>query len=162
MNLFTGESSDALFGGEAPPMIRHLLDKAGSVMPMERETLLWTAHALAPDCLPVYYLLYKFHAQQRQFELAEKAARKALAEAARQAGLPADCMALLPAGVAFDRPGPARFWLFTLKALGFINLRGGHRHEAAAFARRIEQLDPQNTVGGDVLAALLRSLGEGG
>ncbi|WP_372527371.1 hypothetical protein [Piscinibacter sp.] len=90
MNLVTGETSDEYFGGDTPPAVRRLLEQAAAALPSEREALLWTAQVTAPECLAVYYLLYKFHAQQRQFELAERAARKGLAAAARQAGLPTD------------------------------------------------------------------------
>lgn len=158
MNLFTGESSDEYFGSDAPPAVRRLLAQAANaVAPNEREALLWTAQATAPECLAVYYLLYKFHAQRREFEQAETAARKGLVSAARQAGLPPDWSRELPLGVDFSQPGPARFWLFTLKALAFISLRHGHSAETARLLARIEFLDPQQSVGGDVIAALLRS-----
>jgi len=159
MNLFTGESSDEYFGSDTPPAVRRLLEQAGTAAPKQREALLWTAQATAPECLSVYYLLYKFHAQQRQFELAESAARKGLAAAARQAGLPADWSAAMPEAVEFNRPGPARFWLFTLKALAFISLRSGRADEAAVLLKRITELDAQGSVGGDVIEALLRSTG---
>ena len=157
MNLFTGESSDEYFGSDASPAVRRLLSQAVAADVREREALLWTAQATAPDCLATYYLLYKFHAQQRDFELAERAARKGLAEAARQAGLPQDWTASIPGGIDFSATGPARFWLFTLKALAFISLRSGRADEARKFLERINELDPQHSVGGDVIGALLRS-----
>lgn len=158
MNLFTGESSNEYFGSDAPPAVRRLLSQAAATDAAGREALLWTAQATAPDCLATYYLLYKFHAQQREFALAERAARKGLAEAARQAGLPADWTAPLPAGVDFNATGPARFWLFTLKALAFIDLRSGRADEAERLLARIGELDPLHSVGGDVIAALLRNV----
>lgn len=159
MNLFTGESSDEYFGSEAPPAVRRLLSKALQANANEREALLWTAQATAPSCLATYYLLYKFHAQQRDFELAERAARKGLGESARQAGLPDDCFADVPQGIDFNVNGPARFWLFTLKALAFIYLRDGRLDEARQLVARINALDPLHTVGADVIAALLRHAG---
>lgn len=158
MNLFTGEASDEYFGSDTPPAVRRLLARAAqSTAPNEREALLWTAQATAPDCLAVYYLLYKFHAQRREFDLAERAAHKGLVIAARQAGLPEDWSRELPIGIDFSQPGPARFWLFTLKALAFISLRRGRSAETARLLARIDVLDPQQSVGGDVIAALLRS-----
>ena len=158
MNLVTGEASDEYFGSDAPPMVRRLLAQAAAASsPVGREALLWTAQAVAPDCLAVYYLLYKFHARQREFELAERAARKGLAAAAAQAGLPGDWAAPLPEGVDFSATGPARFWLFTLKALAFICLRSGRPDEAQRLLGRIQALDPLHTVGGEVIEALLRS-----
>lgn len=158
MNLFTGEASDEYFGSDAPPAVRRLLAQAAQATAAGREALLWTAQATAPDCLAVYYLLYKFHARQRDFELAERAARKGLAVAARQAGLPGDWSAPLPEGVDFSAPGPARFWLFTLKALAFIGLRSGRQDEAQRLLERIRALDPLQSLGGEVIEALLRGL----
>lgn len=156
MNLFTGEASDEFFGSDAPPAVRRLLADAATAEPGQRGSLLWTAQATAPDCLAVYYLLYKFHAQQRQFELAASAAFKGLARAAAQAGLPEDWRAALPASVDFSQVGPARFWLFTLKALAFIHLRRGQIDEAQAFLARIAEVDPAQSVGSEVTAALLQ------
>ncbi len=155
MNLLTGEVSRALFGdGAMPASVRRLVDLAQSAPPNQREALLWTARASAPESLAVYYLLYKHYATQRNLVEAERAARAGLAEAARQAGLDADWKRVLPRQAAFDRPGPARFWLFTLKALAFLRLRAGGGHEARAMLARLRVLDPGDSVGGDVVAAL--------
>ena len=157
MNLFTGEASNEYFGSDTPPAVRRLLEQAVEAAPAEREALLWTAQATAPDCLAVYYLLYKFHAQQRQFELAERAASKGLVVAAKQAGLPKDWRRAINDTHDFMSPGPARFWLFTLKALAFIALRRQQPELAAELLARIKLLDPLHTVGSDVIAALLRN-----
>jgi len=115
MNLMTGEAADELFGGEVPPTVHALLAQAREATRDEVPSLLWAAHACAPQCLAIYYLLYKCHAGRRQFELAERAARTGLAEAARQAGLAQDWRSVQP-GPDFDGTGPARFWLFTLSS----------------------------------------------
>jgi hypothetical protein len=92
-----------------------------------------------------------------EFALAEKAARLGLAEAARQAGLPADwrrwhrCKRL-------RGHRAQRFWLFTLKALAFIAVRSGRPDEARALLDQIARLDPQASVGGEVIASLLASV----
>lgn len=156
MNLFTGEAADALFGGDAPPTVQALLNDARSAPPDQVASLLWTAQACAPQCLSVYYLLYKCHAGRRQFEWAERAARTGLAEAARQAGLPQDWRTVQP-GPDFHGTGPARFWLFTLKALAFISLRSGRPDDARELLASIRLLDPQGHVGGEVIAALLEA-----
>lgn len=154
MNLFTGDAADELFGGDAPPAVREMLRQAQSAPAAERGALLWAAQACAPQCLATYYLLYKCHATQRQLELAERAARAGLAEAARQAGLPVDWREV-KATVDFGGTGAARFWLFTMKALAFIRLRSGDLDEARALLTRLEELAPQAQVGSDVIAQLL-------
>ena len=154
MNLFTGEAADELFGGEVPAAVRAMLQEAQQAPREQLGALLWAAQACAPQCLATYYLLYKCHAGRREFALAERAARSGLAEAARQAGLPADWRSVQP-GPDFGGTGAARFWLFTLKALAFISVRSGQPEEARALLAQINRLDPQASVGGDVIAGLL-------
>ncbi|MCO5977398.1 hypothetical protein [Ideonella oryzae] len=158
MNLFTGEAADELFGGEPPATVRPLLAQAQQAPREEIPPLLWAAQASAPQALSVYYLLYKCHAGRREFALAEKAARLGLAEAARQAGLPGDWRAVAPGASDFAGTGPQRFWLFTLKALAFIAVRSGRPDEARALLDQIARLDPQASVGGEVIASLLASV----
>jgi hypothetical protein len=163
MNLFTGESADEFFGSEVGPLLRDLLHRAQSAAPSERAALLWTAQSCAPQTLAVYYLLYKHHAGHREFELAERAALRGLGEAARQAGLPDDAVFLTfdrpasPPDVDFHTPGPARFWLFTQKALAFIALRSARPEEARRRLALIDLLAPGADVGNEVIAALLDS-----
>lgn len=163
MNLFTGEAADEFFGSDVSPLLRDLLHRAQAAPGPERTALLWTAQSCAPQTLAVYYLLYKHHATQREFELAERAALRGLGEAARQAGLPDDSVFLgfdLPApppGVDFQVTGPARFWLFTQKALAFIALRSERAQEARRRLALIERMAPGAGLGSDVIAALLES-----
>ena len=55
----------------------------------------------------------------------------------------------------FGGTGPQRFWLFTLKALAFIAVRSGRPDEAQALLDQITRLDPQASVGGEVIARLV-------
>lgn len=162
MNLFTGESADEFFGGAVPPAVHRLLHEAAQAPRGEVAALLWTAQAMAPACLPVYYALYKHHAGLREFEQAERAALRGLREAAAQAGLADDRRAVtqhtLPAGLDFTRNGPARFWLFTLKALAFIALRSQRPHEARELLNQLASLDLGARIGDDVIATLLASV----
>lgn len=163
MNLFTGESADAFFGGDVPPAVREILHRAAAAPRDEVGALLWTAQAVAPQCLAVYYTLYKHHAGRREFDQAERAATRGLQEAARQAGLPQDWRQAQPGqppGITFSANSPARFWLFTLKALAFISLRCERPHDARALLEKIKQLDPHSGMGDDVIAALLGSVGK--
>ncbi|NSL54902.1 hypothetical protein [Uliginosibacterium aquaticum] len=155
MNLFTGSSSDEFFGGEVPPQVRRLLDEARNAPPRQMESLLWTAQICSPECLPVYYLLYKFHARLRQYPQAEQAALKGIATAGAQAGLAKDWREVVVSDADFAATGPARFWLFSLKALAFIYLRSS-RHEASReLIAKLAELDPGHGLGGEVIAALL-------
>lgn len=159
MNLFTGQASDAFFGGDVTAAARTLLHEAAAAPPPQRGTLLWTAQTLAPQSLAILYALYKHHAGRREFALAERAAEKGLAEAARQAGLPADWRTVppRPPGIDFQADGPARFWLFTLKALAFIRLRSGRPAQARELLDQLARVGGDARVGDDVTAALLAS-----
>ena len=126
MNLLTGEASTELFGGEASPTVGHLIEQAREAPREQAAAILWTAAMGAPGYLPVYYLLYKLHASRGEMDHALRAASSGLQMAAQAAGLPSDWGAVRPGDADFAAPGPARFWLFTLKALAFIHLR---RHE---------------------------------
>jgi hypothetical protein len=157
MNLFTGEAADELFGGEPPAAVREWLRQAAEAPRDQVASLLWTAQACAPQALAVYYLLYKCHAGRREFELAERAARTGLAEAARQAGLPQDWRHVVAGAADFQGTGPARFWLFTLKALAFISIRSGQTEAARELLAHLTVLDPHATAGGEVVAGLLQA-----
>ena len=155
MNILSGEASNEFFGGEVPYMVRRLLEQVGGATSSEVELLLWTAQASAPECLPVYYLLYKFHARRLEFDLAEKAAWKGIAIAAKQAHLAEDWRAVRPADADFTSLGAARFWLFSLKALAFICLRTGRAGDARELSAHVARLDPAAGMGSDVITSLL-------
>lgn len=150
-------SSNDLFGGDVPDDVRALVDAAREAPPDQVAGILWAALALSPACLSVYYLLYKLHASRGELEPAERAARAALAEAGRQAGLPgtADGEPRPTAEFDFGVPGAARFWLFTLKALAFISARRGQLSEARRLLAWIGAYDPSHSVGSEVTTALV-------
>lgn len=54
--------------------------------------------------------------------------------------------------------GPARFALYTLKALAFIHLRRNEPAEAEAILGALTRLDPQGFVGLSVIAELTEGL----
>ena len=166
MDLFTGKVSNELFGGEVRADVKAVIEAAKQAPPDAKSSILWTAQALAPDALPVYYLLYKLHSNRRELVEAERAARLGLAHAGGQAGLPMDPSELLgcepkpPAEVDFAENGAARFWLFTLKALAFISVRSGKVEDAEQFLAWVTACDPGHSVGSDVTAALVAAAGE--
>lgn len=157
MNILTGESSTDLFGGEVPPQVKDLVEQARNAETPERAlALLWTAQVCAPECPSLYYLLYKFHARHADFEQAELAALKGLDIAAEQAHLPDDWRQVTSSMADFLSPGPARFWLFTLKALAFIRLRRKDPESATAYLAKVNELDPQGGTGAGVIESLIQ------
>ncbi|KAB2963817.1 hypothetical protein [Zoogloea sp.] len=156
MNLFTGESSRALFGGDAPESVNRLLHEAAAAHadPTKAEALLWSARLSAPHCLAVYFAQYKFYFYRRRLEDAERCARDGLRVAGEQARIGRHWREVQGGDADFGGVGPARFWLFTLKALAFIRLRLGDRAEAQALLDKAAQLDPDDNLGASVIARL--------
>lgn len=120
------------------------------------EGLLWEAHQMAPQALPVYYALYKFYFNRRRLEEAERAALIGLDAAARQLGISADWTGLTPDSTDWTAGGAARFFLFTLKALAFINLRRENPDRAEELLGKLRVLDPEDQVGYSVIALLAK------
>ena len=126
------------------------------------ENLLWEAHLLGPKVLPVYYALYKFYFNQRRLDQAERVALIGLDAAARLGGFDPDWRRL-SAGAAdwASVTGASHFYLFTLKALSFIALRGGRTEESLAMLAKLKELDPADTVGYGVIATLAERVAGG-
>ncbi|MEM5345607.1 hypothetical protein [Paraburkholderia azotifigens] len=159
MNLITGIESTDLFGGDVPPAVLRLIEGTRGGSSDDVAVALWTAVLSHPRCLPPYYLLYKFHANRGELGEAQEVATKALAVAARQASIDIHWSAVQPGDTDFTIPGPARFWLFTLKALAFISVRRGERAVALKLIAKLRRLDPIDCVGFDVVEALLSQSG---
>ncbi len=107
---------------------------------------------LAPEALAAYFCLYKIHTYMGNLEVAKMAALDGLREAARQAGWPSDPARWPPGQSHTD--GPARFALFTLKALSFIELKRGDRVAADRMLAILATVDPAGSVGWPVIATL--------
>jgi tetratricopeptide (TPR) repeat protein len=145
------------FGGrtseEADRRLRQAV--ASYTEPACAEALLRDAQELDPECLPVYFALYKFYFYRKRLAEAESAALQGLNVAARQAGFSADWRRLCPDSAAWaETTGPQHFYLFSLKALAFIRLRLGQRDEAVALLDKLGELDPQDSVGAGVVRTL--------
>ncbi|MHB0919068.1 MAG: hypothetical protein ACYC1G_14955 [Thiobacillus sp.] len=152
MNTIPGIADGAL-----PPGVADWLAQAVASYPnTERaEFLLCTAQALAPECLPVYFALYKFYFYKRMLPQAEEVALHALEIAARQGGFSPDWARLDAHSTDWRRvDAPQHFYLFTLKALAFIRLRLGRSEDSHALLAKLQELDPLDTVGASVIRDL--------
>lgn len=141
-----------------PLMVQQLLDEAAAAYSQANraEAILWSAQAMYPDCLPVYFALYKFYFYKGRLHDAERATRLGLAKASRQAGFASDWHSLTPETSHWtDTRGPQHFYLFSLKALAFICLRLGRRAESRAILSKLAQIDPGDSVGASVIQDLI-------
>ncbi len=146
------DMDDKLDFGALPPEVDQLLQRGVAAHfsePAQAEVAFQAAIDLRPETLPAHRCLFKHYNRRRQFDAAHATVLVWLAEAARQAGLEANWRQWIVA------PGYA---LAALKGLAFIQLRRGETAEAAAAVERLLRLDPQDAVGGSVVAALLAEI----
>lgn len=144
--------------GELPRAVTRLLKDAAEAYAQANraEAILWSAQAMYPECLQVYFALYKFYFHKGRLHDAERATRMAMRAAARQGGFPADWMSATAATTDWsDTLGPQHFYLFSLKALAFIWLRRGRRGDCLAILAKLAEVDPNDTVGASVIRDLV-------
>lgn len=138
--------------GPLPPAVQQLLQEGIAAHFTDRdraESLFRQALALAPETPAAHRCLVKHYNRCRQFDKALAAAKNWLSAAAREAALPDDWQQWQQA------PGPA---LSALKGLAFIHLRNGQPAAAETAITRVLALDPEDGVGGSVIAALVAEM----
>ena len=141
---------------DLPPKVAGYLSAAFAAMGewREAESLLWRARAADPDCLHVYYILYKFYFNRNRLADAERAACLALDAAAKQAHIAADWRLLdIDSCDWVQVNAPQHFYLFSLKALAFIRLRQQRAKEAGLILDKLREIDPNDSVGASVIEA---------
>lgn len=138
---------------DLPPRVAGYLSAAASTHDWrEAESLILRAQVADPDCLHVYYALYKLYFNRNRLGDAERAAFLALDAAARQAGIPSDWLELHRASCDWNRvDAPQHFYLFSLKALAFIRLRQQRIDEAFRILEKLREIDPDDSVGASVI-----------
>jgi tetratricopeptide (TPR) repeat protein len=117
--------------------------------------LLHQAKEMDPDQLEVYTALYKFYFYRGYLDEAEMVTGESLARAAQQGGFDPDYTVLTPSSTDWQQQdGAARAYLYSLKALAFIRLRKDDRAGALAVLDKLQELDPEDQVGGSVIVEL--------
>lgn len=148
---------DLCFGHGLPVDIKLLLQRATRAYENTQlaESLLMQARQLAPDALEVCIALYKFYFYKYRLAEAESVALQTLTRAAELGEFEPDWNILNIHSAAWSEAlGPERAYLFTLKALAFINLRLQRMSEARSILNKLDELDPMDQVGGSVIRAL--------
>lgn len=137
---------------------RHLY-LAGLSYHRDEESLghLQAAWEAAPGHAAVYIGLYRFYFYKNRLHEALDVARDCLRKAARDNGLPEDWRQVRAEDAdfgSFDAILP-RFFLFTLKAYAYLQLRLGQLEEGRAAVEKLLELDPRDKLGGKVLLTVL-------
>jgi len=126
------------------------------------EKLFKQALALAPDEMEIYVAFYKFYFYQKYLPGAEEVALQTLNKVAELTGLPADWRRFKREFAHWTSPdSPVRYYLYTMKALGFIALRQENLSLANAILDKLIELDPEDRVGGSVIKALANRMSDG-
>jgi len=147
--------ADVVNFGDLDPKTNELLQQgvvAYRTDPEKADSLFKQALALTPQELAPYYCLYKIHTYMGSLDYAADVAAAGMREATRQAGWPSDPTAWPTQAQAQD--GPARFALYTLKALSFIELKRGRADIAWDYLDILARADPQGSVGWKVIEEL--------
>lgn len=125
------------------------------------ESHLGEALRIAPEHLAVQvgYYRYLFYKGRLQDALAQLDV--CLANAAAQSGLPADWRSAQPGDADFGSYDAiwARFYLFALKAHGYIKLRIGDLDGGKEAIGKAMQLDPSDKVGAKILLEVVERQG---
>ena len=146
---------DAVNFGDLPPRINALLQQGVAAYRTDfdsAEKLFREALEVAPEELPTYLCLYKIHTYHGNLDEARLVAERGLKVAAAQAGLPPDWRLWRPQPGLLE--GPARFALYTLKALAFIHLRRDEKQASLYILDVLAEIDPSGAVGWPVIADL--------
>ncbi len=126
------------------------------------EEHLHRALALAPQHAAAYIGLYRFYFYKGRLEEALRVSRRCLEKAARDAGLAQDWRTVQQGDADFGRYEAIlpRFYLFTLKAYGYLQMRLGHLDEGRAAIAKLLELDPSDKLGGRGLLGVLERMGQ--
>lgn len=161
MNSTSVIEERVVFGRDIPPEVNACLQEAvACAYDFERaRSLFYKARDMQPDQLEVYIALYKFCFYRGRMHEAEQVVLDALQQSARRGGFSADWEILEPASTNWsEHEGPARVFLYSLKALSFIRLRLGRHDSAKQVLTKLQQLDQQDQVGGSVISTLAEVL----
>jgi tetratricopeptide (TPR) repeat protein len=117
------------------------------------EMHLGEAMRIAPDHLAVQVGYYRYLFYKGKLESALAQLNVCMATAAAQAGLPSDWRKVQPQDADFGSYDAvwARFYLFALKAYGYIKMRLGDLEGGSEAISKAIQLDPSDKVGAKIL-----------
>jgi hypothetical protein len=149
------------FGRDIPVDVNALLQQAAASTDdfNAAERALLDARALAPEQLEVFVALYKLYFYRGFTEAAEAVVLEALQTAASSGEFDPEWNKLSPASTDWQAgEGPARIYLYSLKALCFIRLRQQDSTGAADILAALHRLDPHDQVGASVLGELARAM----
>ncbi|MBB5048029.1 tetratricopeptide (TPR) repeat protein [Rhodopseudomonas rhenobacensis] len=165
--MFGAEPSllaDALLGAGLPAEAERHLDQAAGLYHRAElaEQHLYEARALAPDHAAVLIALYRFYFYKGRLEEALDVACSCLGKAARDNNLNADWHCVCASDADFSNFAAVlpRFYLFTLKAYAYLQMRLGDTDEGHAAVTKLLELDPTDKVNAGLLLGVWQRIGK--
>lgn len=154
----------ACFGAGIPPEAEQELRLAAQFYHEDdkAEAHLFRALELAPEHIAVHIGLYRFYFYKGRLADALNVAVQCLEQAAARIGVAADWREVQRQDAEFNSYAAIlpRFYLFTLKAYGYLQMRLGNLETGRAITNKLLELDPQDKLGGGVLIQVLDRIGK--
>jgi tetratricopeptide (TPR) repeat protein len=158
MDLLDFEAKDLYFDRPDAPEVERLIKKAAEDYSSEAELPLLRAYFLAPESLNVLVALNRFYYYQHRLEDALNATGKALDVVRLMTGFPEDWRDLRQSHIDAVPPDSltrVRLYLFTLKAIGFLNMRLHKLDLSQSIFEKLVELDRMDRIGAKGLLELL-------
>lgn len=155
---------DACLGGGLPAEAEAQLKLAGLAYQQDAvaEAHLQKATELAPGHAAVLIGWYRFYFYKGRLREALGVAERCLNKSAGELGLAPDWRDVKQCDAnfgSFEAILP-RFFLFTLKGYGYLNMRLGELDEGRAAIAKVMELDPGDKMGASVLMKVLERMGQ--
>lgn len=159
MDLLDLDGQQLYFDEPMPEKVQQLLMQAAAAYgDGQAEGLLLRAFLYAPDNLSVLVALYRTYYYQHRLDEAMQVASRALMLVAKRLNFPEDWrrvdLAMLSNAVVKSM-GLVRFYLLTLKAAAYLELRLGNIEEGKARLRKVVELDKSDHFGAAALLDML-------
>jgi len=155
MDLLDFEGEDLYFDEHLPDEIDTLINLASkNYGTPDAENNLMQAFFLAPDNLTVLVALYRYYYYQHKYEKALVVAAHALKFSGHRIGFPEKWEMLTLENIgsgALISMGMVRFYLLSLKAAGYLNLRLNNFIIAQEMLSKVVELDSSNRLGANDL-----------
>ncbi|MGR8935467.1 MAG: hypothetical protein ACU837_13900 [Gammaproteobacteria bacterium] len=159
MDLLDFEAQELYFDvGEEPGVMELINAAAANYSDGEAEAPLLQAYALAPRSLNVLVALYRFYYYRHRLDDTLRIARETLEVMRAQLEFPHDWRLLTAARIAAVAPEAKvqlRFYLFTLKAEGFLHMRLHNLDLSRQIFEKLVELDAQDRIGAAGLLELV-------
>lgn len=155
--------ASACLGGMLPEAVSNSLQQAALMYQRgeDAEPVLLDVYREASHHPAVHIALYRFYFYRHRIMEALQVAESCLLKVAADLHLPADWRDVRPDQASFgtfDDVVP-RFYLYTLKACAYLNMRLGNLELGGAMLQQLRRLDPKDRLGGSVLQDVLARIG---